>query len=280
MRDPLNLELYEVVDAIADELGARGVYLPEAYKRRDPREPGRILKERDEDQLFRLTMRRFRMQKGKISAALEMILPPTKAIMVPGPKDWMNSLPDNVFLDPETEAQLLKLLVAMALRGVEIFKQQTNMQVDWTLVNTRVAKWAREYMSEFLSGLDETTSKALREALEAFATQPGFTIADVAKVLPFGEERALQVAITEVTRVYAEAAMEAGRDLKKQYPDVRVVKRWWTNRDDRVCTICQPLHGMTVEIDDGFGVEPGEAGLLNPPAHPGCRCWISTTTEL
>lgn len=276
----MSLDLYEVIDEIADELAERGVYLPDAYKRRDPDEPGRALKERDEDRLFRLTMRRFRTQKRKIVASLKLILPPVKAITTPGPGDWMKSIPDDVFIDPETERLLLKLLVAMVLRGVEVFKQQTNLQVDWTLVNTSVVKWAREYLSEFLRGLDDTTRKALREALEAFASQPGFTIADVAKVLPFDEARALRIARTEITRIYAEAAQEAGRALKEQYPGVRVEKRWFTNNDSLVCPICSPLNGKIVEVDDGFGVEPGEVGLLHPPAHPGCRCWISTRTRI
>lgn len=75
--------------------------------------------------------------------------------------------------------------------------------------------------------------------------------------------------------------MMAGREMREQFPDVRVVKKWYTNEDDRVCDICGPLgDGDWIPIDEGFGVEEGEAGLMEPPAHPNCRCWISTSTAL
>jgi len=276
----MTLELYEVIDEIIDDLKVRGVDLPDAFKRRDPREPGRALKEQDEDRLIRLVKRRFRAQSKGIRAYLETVLPPTKAITTPGPEEWLEGLPEGALRDQVTEALLLKFFIDVAQRGVYLFRAQLTLQVDWTLVNTRVARWAREYMTKWLEGLDNTTRKALREALEAFVTQPGFTIGDVMKVLPFDEDRALRIATTEITRIYAEAEIEAGHELKEQYPDVRVVKTWHTNNDDRVCPICEPLNGQIVEVDDGFGVEAGEAGLLNPPAHPGCRCWISTRTDI
>ena len=276
----MTLELYEVIDAIADELAVKGITLGQAYKRRDPDEPGRALKERDEDRLLRLVKRRFAAQRRGVRSYLETVLPPVKAITTPGPDEWLAGLPPGALSDAETERLLLKLFIDIARRGVEVFTLQTSSILDRTQVNTLAAKWAREYVTEWLAGLDDTTRTALREALESFVTQPAFTMDDVISVLPFGEDRALRVAVTEVTRIYAEAAQQAGRELKKQYPDVRVEKRWWTNRDDRVCPICAPLHGAIVEVDDGFGVEPGEVGLLTPPAHPGCRCWISTRTQI
>jgi len=276
----MTLELYEVIDAIADELAVKGITLGQAYKRRDPDEPGRALKERDEDRLLRLVKRRFAAQRRGVRSYLETVLPPVKAITTPGPDEWLAGLPPGALSDAETERLLLKLFIDIARRGVEVFTLQTSSILDRTQVNTLAAKWAREYVTEWLAGLDDTTRTALREALESFVTQPAFTMDDVISVLPFGEDRALRVAVTEVTRIYAEAAQQAGRELKKQYPDVRVEKRWWTNRDDSVCPICAPLHGAIVEVDDGFGVEPGEVGLLTPPAHVSCRCWISTRTRI
>jgi len=101
------------------------------------------------------------------------------------------------------------------------------------------------------------------------------TIGDVVNLLPYTESRALLIATTETTRVYAEANLLAGEALKKEYPDVQVIKRFFTNRDDRVCPLCAPLHGQEVEIGETF-----EGGYDGPPIHCGCRCWVETTTRI
>ena len=276
----MTIELYEVIDAIADELAAKGVRLGEAYKRRDPDEPGRALKERDEDRLFRLVNRRFAAQRRGVRSYLETVLPPVKAITTPGPDEWLAGLPAGALSDAETERLLVIFMVQAAQRGVSLFRLTATFDIDWSLVNIRAATVAREYVSEMLRLMDQTTIKALRKALETFVTQPGFTIGDVMKVLPFDEDRALRASVSAITDIYSQAVIEAGREQKKQYPDVMVIKTWWTNRDPEVCLICRPLHKQEREIDEGFGVDPGEVGLLGPTAHLGCRCWISTRTRI
>ena len=53
------VDVYKAIDDIADFLVAQGVEIPDAYKRRDPREPGRTEKEMFEDKLARLVRRRW-----------------------------------------------------------------------------------------------------------------------------------------------------------------------------------------------------------------------------
>jgi len=102
------------------------------------------------------------------------------------------------------------------------------------------------------------------------------TIGDVMKQLPFDEKRAERVAITEVTRAYAAANKLAGEELAKEFPDLKVIKRWFTNNDGLVCTaICAPLNGKEVDLNAEFA-----PGISEPPGHPGCRCWSSVKTEL
>ena len=47
----------------------------------------------------------------------------------------------------------------------------------------------------------------------------------------------------------------------------KIIKRWDTQADDRVCPICKPLEGATALLDEVFS-----NGLSGPPAHPNCRC--------
>ena len=121
----------------------------------------------------------------------------------------------------------------------------------------------------------------MRNALALFVETPGMTIGDLVKMLPFNEERALRIAVTETTRIYAKGQMIAAQELKEQYPDVRIIKTWFTDNDDKVCEICGPLHGMTIDVDEPFyDIEDDLYQDGNPPAHVNCRCWIETSTDI
>ena len=71
-----------------------------------------------------------------------------------------------------------------------------------------------------------------------------------------------------------------GPMLKDEFPDVKVMKTWWTNNDSivRKCPICWPMHGVTIPVDENFQTIVGE--LDGPVGHVGCRCWRSTTTQI
>lgn len=61
----------------------------------------------------------------------------------------------------------------------------------------------------------------------------------------------------------------AGGMQEARATNTYVVKTWWTRRDERVCSVCGPLHGVTVPINSAF---PG--GLMAPRAHADCRCGL------
>lgn len=66
-----------------------------------------------------------------------------------------------------------------------------------------------------------------------------------------------------------------GEQLKREFPDVRVIKTWFTCNDDYVCKVCKELHGKTVEIDEFFA-----PGILHPSACDDCRCWMISRTDI
>jgi len=199
-----------------------------------------------------------------------------KAKLPPG---WENILEDAE--DEDELALLIQLLTKNTKDGINLFGQSTGIDIDYTMTNAEAAEWARKYAAKFIKEIDDTTQSALQQAIIAFVETPGFTIGDVMDALPYDEQRALRIAVTEVTKTYAQGQLMAGDQLKKEFPDVRIVKRWYTNNDDLVCDICAPLDGMEIDIDDGFTTEEGSnEGLDSPPAHPNCRCWIDTSTAL
>ena len=251
-----------------------GILTAEAIKRRDKREPGRLRKEKAEEFLVATLMYYWRRQSKRIREIFELYAPSRK--MAPPLYAF-----DDIFDDDEMEAGLIRALIRAAQDGVGLFGEMVNIGLDYTLVNTAAAEWARNYGYDLVRGINTTTRTALQRAVSAFVETPGFRIRDVMDLLPFGESRAQTVAVTEITRAYATAAEISGKELKKEFPDVRVIKRWYTNNDDRTCDICRPLNGMEVDIDEGFTTEEDKSfGIPHPPAHVNCRCWMITTTRI
>ena len=251
--------------------------LPPELKRRDPREPGRRQKEMLEDKIAARLLRYWRKQAQIVWDRLQAQYPDRKATAPP------TYIIDDAFDEADQDAliaDLMRILTEAAKNGVDLFKTGVGVNMDYTLVNSRAAAWARDYVYDLVKDIGSTTRRVLQDTISAFVETPGMTMGDVWRSLPFDEARAQMIATTEITRAYASANRIAGKELQKEFPGVRVVKTWFTNNDDLVCDICAPLDGKEIEIDDGFGVESGEAGLDTPPAHPNCRCWMETSTAL
>jgi len=274
----MTIEFYQTIDEIADYLTGKGYALPNAYKRRDPQEPGRAIKERWEDKLYRLMNKYFKGQKNRLALHLGDRLAVRVMTAKSAADDLLRDIPENVWRDPEIDAQLLRLFIAAGEDGVDLFSETASIGIEWAQVNTQAASWAREYLSDRLLQLDEYTQARLREAIQGFIEIPGTTIADVVNFLPLDPKRALRVAVTEITEVFAQAEQIAGLETKQQYQDVKVIKTWFTNADDRVCPICATLNNTSVDVDQVCETLAGDK--LHPPAHVNCRCWIATRTVI
>ncbi|MHA2163809.1 MAG: phage minor head protein [Candidatus Thorarchaeota archaeon] len=188
---------------------------------------------------------------------------------------------DDIYKDDKFERDVLMTMTGASQDGVTLASELIPLGIDYTAVNTVAMNWAATYSGQLIKGLEKTTLKAIKAAIAAFIRTPGMTIGDVMSLLPFGESRALRIAVTEITRAYGQAEELVGIQLEKEFPDVEVVKTWYTNNDDLVCNICAPLDGMTVLRQEGFTTEKDKSlGIPSPPAHVNCRCWMSTTTRI
>lgn len=265
------LKLITALQEAADELERRGIQV-NAWKRRDKREPERRAKEAAEDALMLFVRRHFRRQEKAIRERAAHIIPTIKTDPIP--------LDDIFAMDEDELAELIRLLTKNTKNGINLFKLMTGIDIDYTMTNQEAAEWARKYAATLISEIDKATLSTVRGALQMFVETPGFTIGDLMNLLPFDEERALRIAVTEVTRTYAQGQLMAGKEMKEQFPDVRVVKRWFTNMDDRVCELCGPLDGVEVEQDEEFYPYENEYQDGNPPRHVNCRCWLETSTAL
>ena len=144
-------------------------------------------------------------------------------------------------------------------------KQQSPLSVDWQLANNAAAQWALEYGYDLVRGITDTTRRRLQTEIQRFVTN-GETLPQLTGRLEdvFGPVRAEMVAVTEVTRAYAEGNRASWRES-----GVIEQREWRTANDELVCPICGPLAGQIAGLDESF-----PDGSDGPPAHVRCRCWV------
>lgn len=136
---------------------------------------------------------------------------------------------------------------------------------DWALVNDAVRDWAKRYTFELVGGITNTSRTFLQKAVADWieSGQPlDSLISDVERM--FSRNRAEMIAITEVTRAFAEGNLASWKAS-----GVVNGKRWMTAEDELVCPICAPLANSEAELNGNF-----EGNLDSPPAHIRCRCWV------
>lgn len=250
--------------------GLEGIGLP-PLKSRDPREPARDNKQEYENDMRSAIVRYFGRMRSNLRRTLEAQYPDRKSLDYGG-------IP---FTDEALIAELMKVLQKAAVNGVELFSGMNNLQIDWTMTNKKALEWARNHTYELVELIYKDVGIILQSAISQFIETVGMTIGDVMDLLVgLDERKAEQIAVTEITRTYAQATQMAGDDLKAEFPGVKVIKIWYTNNDELVCELCGPLDNTEVEIDEPFyDPEPPWADG-DPPRHPNCRCWIETTTAL
>lgn len=278
MTDP-RMELYLKVREQILSMQEAGQPVPEAIKRRDRREPDGVNKERLEDRMYAEVRRHWARQTKKFQELSGRYLPSREKADIPM-IPW-----DDLLDDDEFDAAMLRLVLIGITQGIQLFANTINIGLDYTLINKWALEFARGYVFELVKGIDATTVKLLQTAVASFVETPGFTIGDLMNMIKdtFGQPRARMIAVTETTRAYAEGQLAAGRELQQKWPDVRVTKTWFTNNDDRVCTICGPLNGTEVNLQENFVVvADGKTLWEGPamPAHPNCRCWLGTGTRI
>ena len=258
--------LHDVVSrsaATVDIVSTRGRLVE--MKMRDNREPRLAQKLKLERWIQDIFSRRLKAQFQALSGEYKVIKPPKK---LPPPPD------DKKFIE-----ELITALFTGASEGADLVVAQTRLSVDLSIPNQHAADWAREYTYELIKGIDDTTLEIVRSTITRFVEQDNYTMGDVFYSLindgRYTEARAHMIGVTETTRAFAQGQRIAAEELVAQFPGTELVKTWFTNNDDRVCEICAPLDGMTVPSTDDF---PG--GLLDPPGHVNCRCWIEYSTKV
>lgn len=282
----IKLNRYRRLNTLADELFKAGVELPENYKRRDTVEPDREEKELLEDEQAAIWLSLFAYQKKQIKQVIERI---HQNLFSQGSADAFaealeRELTPELLMSDSHMRKLINNLDAAAAGGLDLFIADMTLQTEWTLASAEASKWATVHAGELVAFVDDYTQQAIGSAVSDFITVPGTTIGDVVKRLPYSESRAYGIAVTEITEAYAQGGQIAGEALAAAYPDVQVVKKWFTNNDGKVCPICRQFMKAPyniAKIDEPFIGSGGYVAFFpGYDSHPRCRCWTDYMTVL
>jgi len=151
-----------------------------------------------------------------------------------------------------------------ARAGLKDGAEQLGIEIDFSLLNEYVVAWVQANCAEVARTITKTSMDAFIGKYEEWATQ-GAPLRSLIKELKenYGH-KAKVIAVTETTRAFAYGNLAVFR-----HEGVEAI-RWNTAEDELVCEICAPLAGTTAAMSVGF-----PEGIVAPPAHPNCRCWIT-----
>lgn len=181
----------------------------------------------------------------------------------------------------------LPALTAAASQALASAVLQAGGEGAWREVHTQVIDWVRQYYMDPAAGsfgsipnLDAVSRQAFGDAFIQWQTgtlrQLGYErgLPDLIQAIQpiFGVDRADRIAATETTRIYAQVTQQ----MADSNPAVSVL-RWFTASDERVCSICGPLHGQTRPKGQPYYLHP-TLGRIELPAHVNCRCWEGLET--
>lgn len=146
-------------------------------------------------------------------------------------------------------------------------KTKEEKALEDTLANVQVDK-IKTVATTYLSSVKEWIARYLTGQISY--TEMMRQIQSVGRI---PEWKVRRIARTETTRTLTNAK-------KSTYLKAGVTHWvWLTSLDERVCPICQPLHGKTVFIGRSFKTirktgKP-DVRITQPPAHPNCRCGVA-----
>ncbi len=176
--------------------------------------------------------------------------------------DLENALESHAFWDEQRTAimgAVLPVWLESFVAGAELAFEDVGLPVDVDAVNRAADDYIERYSNDWWERLETGQRERLRSAILQ-ARQNGLSAKDVARLIEddFGAERAMRIAITEVTTLLGAGAQEQYRASGFRF------WQWRTAKDERVCPICGPREDQVFPMSTRF-----EA------AHPRCRCWAA-----
>lgn len=171
----------------------------------------------------------------------------------------------------EAAPVLLSLIFSGGRSGHDLLPEGARILMNWDVFNEDAISYLNDYRMSTWANINRVSREHTVSIIDDWIRSGEHLDVLSARLEPwYSPERAERVAVTEVTRIYAE-----GNQLAWRATGLVSHNRWNTARDERVCPICAPLHGMVVELGANGFTTQGGIGITAPPAHPRCRCWLA-----
>lgn len=152
---------------------------------------------------------------------------------------------------------VIPVWVESFVAGAELAVEDVGLPVDVDAINSAADEFIEQYANEWWDRLEAGQRERLRSAIQK-ARANGLSAKEVAALIEddFGAERAMRIAVTELTNLLGGGAQEQYRASGFRF------WQWRTANDERVCPVCAPLEDRVFPMTTRF-----EA------AHVRCRCW-------
>lgn len=193
--------------------------------------------------------------------------------MAPKRKDTIPDPEDVVFWTLEAEIlyeillpYITESVVGSAYRSYVELSAESEIGISWEAVNQMAIDWSANYTAQVVAQISKTSMAAFTEKFEPWLLSGEPLSALVEQLTPFyGEIRAEMIAVTEVTRAFAEGNM-----LFWNSTGMVTGYNFRTARDEKVCPLCDGISGAASRnphrMDDVDDL---------PPKHVRCRCAIT-----
>jgi len=165
-----------------------------------------------------------------------------------------------------TQDAIARAVLNAADLGVSVAVDQLGpVGFDWTLANIAARDWAQQHAGALIRQIDDVTTRGVQQAVARWI-ENGEPLESLIKDLEiyFSRARAEMIATTEVTNAFAQA-----NEIAYRQSGVAQGMEWRTSMDERRCPVCAPLEGKRRKFGEEFA-----PGVMRPPMHPNCRCWI------
>lgn len=199
-----------------------------------------------------------------------------------------------------------------AVAAAVALSDMLGITLAFDLVNERSVTWAEQYAAELVREVGQETERAIREvvtrgfvegntaqemrqaiygrigltrrqqrAVENYRTRleaEGVTGARLDRMVARYVERTRRRRAENIARTETIRAAHAGtQDIWREavmlgYLPADVQRTWIVTPDDRLCPICEPMHGQLRGLEEEFTSPSNGAATLYPPLHPSCRC--------
>lgn len=152
-------------------------------------------------------------------------------------------------------------------QGGQAALDKLNIDAVFGLKNTKLIEYFDDYANLRIKTVDQTTkewiARTIQRGLEQNKTPYEIQQLLIDEGKGISKLRAERIVLTETAQ-----AMKTVELITAKKNGI-VYTIWRTSRDERVCPICAPLHGVKAKIGKLFDGEHD-----GPPAHVSCRCYL------